>query len=219
MRIEPPASVPICNGPNPAAPAAPGARRRAAGGELRVPRVARDAVQRAVAGRLPAELGGGGLADDHRAGGFQADHARRVLDGRRRVGGAAAAARREAGKVDQVLHRAGHAVEQAERAAGGPARRAVAGRVQRARIEHGEGVEAGVEPGDPFGDGLQHLDRAERPAGVERQHLLGGQQRGIGARHAAHSCQGRVGQHGRSGRVRKPAAEALHLQHGRWRPR
>ena len=42
---------------------------------------------------------------------------------------------------------------------------------------------AGVQPGDALGDGLQHLDRAERAAGIKRQHLLGGQQGGVGSGH------------------------------------
>ena len=60
------------------------------------------------------------------------------------IGGAAAAARREAGEIDQVLHRARHAVEHPERAADAPARLALAGRLQRARVHHRERVEPGL---------------------------------------------------------------------------
>src|SRR5690348_1531451 len=44
-----------------------GAGARAARGLCRIPRIARDAGERAIADRLAAELAGGGLADQDRA--------------------------------------------------------------------------------------------------------------------------------------------------------
>ena len=91
---------------------------------------------------------------------------RRVVGDRRRVGGAAAAPGREAGEVDQVLHRA-----RARRPAGPsgrPARQraALSPAASSARgFITAKAFSAGVEPGDALGDGLQHLDRAERAAG------------------------------------------------------
>ena len=112
MRIEPPPSVPRCSGAH-----AEGRRdrrpaARAAGGAARVPRVARDLAQRVVGHRLPAELGRGGLAEQHRAGLAQPRGGGRVLSVRRGTGRRPAAAPgREAAHQDDVLDRRRHAVE------------------------------------------------------------------------------------------------------------
>src|SRR6185312_1350917 len=120
----------------------------AAGRIARVPRVARDPMQRAVAWGLPAELGRGGLADDHRARRLEADDDGRVLTRRGLVGGPAPSPRRQPRLVDKVLDRAGYAIQQADRAAGAPTLRALPRRFERARVEQGECVDAGVLPSD-----------------------------------------------------------------------
>ncbi len=84
MRIEPPASVPICSGPKPAAPAAPAPDDEPPVVYCGFQALRVMPLQRAVAGRLPAVFGGGGLADDHRARGFQADDGRCVVGNRMR---------------------------------------------------------------------------------------------------------------------------------------
>ena len=82
------------------------AAARAAGGAARVPRVARDLAQRVVGHRLPAELGRGGLAEQHRAGLAQPRGRGRVLSVRRGTGRRPAAAPgREAAHQDDVLDR------------------------------------------------------------------------------------------------------------------
>ena len=87
-------------------------------------------------------------ADQHRAGGFEPRDQRRVVRGRRRAAvDLGAGAGRQAGDVEQVLDREGHAGERQVLAVRGPidgARRgagALGGDV-------GEGVERGVARGD-----------------------------------------------------------------------
>ena len=71
MRIEPPPSLPVHAGNMPGRRPPPPTTRRAAGRCLRVPRVARDAVQRRVRVARDAELGRGGEPDDDRTRGAQ----------------------------------------------------------------------------------------------------------------------------------------------------
>ena len=92
------------------------AARGAAGRLLRIPRIARDAGERAVGHALPAELGRRGLAEEHRAVLAQPRGRRRVVVPRAlRIDRLRAAQRRPALGQDDVLDRHRHAVEQALR--------------------------------------------------------------------------------------------------------
>ena len=133
---------------------------RSAGGVSRVPWVARDAVQRVVAGGFPAELGGRGLTQNHRAGRFETDDHRRIVGHRVGAGGAAASAGRETREIDEVFHRAGDTVEDPDRAAGAPSGRAFRRRLKRAWVHHGKRVQARVQSCHTLGDRLQHVDRS-----------------------------------------------------------
>ena len=168
---------------------------RAAGGVVRVPRVAGDAVQRAVAGRLPAELGRRGLADDHRAGRLQPrPRSARPPPPASALGGPAAAPGREAGQIDKVLHRA-RARRRAGpmRPAGAPARRRSRPPPAARRDSSPRRRSARVQPRHPLGHRLQHLDRGEVAAGVGAEHVLGGQQGGGRWRTWVSSRRGRTG--------------------------
>ena len=132
MRIEPPVSLPIAisHMPSAAATAAPedeppGTRARSRG----LPGVPKCGLAPIAA---QGELGHVGLGDDHRAGGAQPAHHRRVGRGGRRLVGEdfRAGAGRLAGDVEQILDADDGAVERAERHAvfgariGGVGRRA-----------------------------------------------------------------------------------------------
>ena len=109
-RPEPAVSVPSAKLTRPGGDGDRRARTRAARNERRIERVARHAVGRAHADQAGGELVEVGLADDDGAGLDQALHdLGRLLRlvGEARAGGG----RRQAGDVDIVLHREGHAVE------------------------------------------------------------------------------------------------------------
>ena len=162
--------------PEPGRPRRARARGGASGRVVPVPGVAGDAVQRIVAGGFPAELGRGGLAQNHSPRRFQADHHGGVVLHGGGVGGAAAAARRKTGDIHQIFDRGGYPVQRPHRAAGAPTRGAVAGLAGGLGVHAGEGVDVGVEPCDPLGDRLQHVHRRQAPAGKGFEHGLGGEQ-------------------------------------------
>ena len=110
------------------------ARRGAAGHARAVARIARRAEMRIGADAGKGELGHIGLGDDHRAGGAQPPHDRRIGDGRRRFLGEdfRAGAGRLAGDVEQILDADDGAVERAERHAARGARIGRIGRGARA---------------------------------------------------------------------------------------
>src|SRR4029077_6974727 len=85
----------------------------AAGGGLRVPGVAGDPGQGAVADRLPAEFRGRGLAENDGAGLAQTRRRRGILGVRRRLDQMRAAPGREAAHQQEVLDRDRYAVERA----------------------------------------------------------------------------------------------------------
>ena len=115
MRTEPPPSLPSASGTMPRSHRRRRAGARAAGRQRRVPGIARGREQRVVAERAVAELGGVGLADDHRAGGAQALDDDVVLLGHVVGVEARAEGRAQPGGADQVLDRHRHAGERADR--------------------------------------------------------------------------------------------------------
>ena len=131
-----------------------------------IPRVARNAVQRAVARRLPAEFRRGRFAKQYGPLLQQTHHGRRVLGGRRRGRGPAAAPGRQAGDVDQILDRDRHTIQRAQRPAGHPAPLTLHRLLRRPRVQHGKRVDARVVPGHPLCHGLQYLNRTECSAGI-----------------------------------------------------
>ena len=128
MRIEPPPSVPSASGTMPAASAAALPPLEPPARALEVPRVARDAGQRAVGDALPAELGRRRLAEQHGAVRAQRGDGGRVVVPR--AGGidrARAAQRRPAAGEEDVLDR-----RRARRRARRPARRGASAPPRRA---------------------------------------------------------------------------------------
>ena len=204
MRIEPPASVPICNGPNPAAPAAPAPDEDPPGvwagfQALRVMPCSGqspgDFQPYSVVVVLPT-ITAPAAFNPTTAGASSATGAASLVRLPRRVGKPATSTR------SFTVH--GHAIQHSERASDAPAHFAFSGGFDRARVQHGERVERGVQARDAFGDGLQHLHGAEHAAGVERQHVLGGQQSGVGSWHGLFPIRCVRAQHGARRRRCKP---------------
>ena len=186
MRIDPPPSVPTCKAPMPSAQATAAPPLEPPGVLRDVPRIARDAGERAVGDRLPAELGRGRLADQHRALLAQPRGRRRVLvPGLIARDRAAAAQGRPAPGQQQVLDRGRHAVDQAGRRAAPPAVLGCARIGQRAlSVDQAERVDRAIEPLDPVEHGARHLDRRQPSAAIVSEQLGRAEGRGIG--HGGH---------------------------------
>src|SRR5208282_5735344 len=151
-----------------------GARRSGAGAAAprrarEVPRVAGDSGQRAVAQRLPAELGGGGLAEDDGTGLSQARRCRRILgpvlvwiDEARPAQG------REAAHQDQVLDRHRNTIEPTNRLAAQPAPFGCARRSEGAvTVDDAKGVDPGLQRVEAIEQQPGHLDRRQRFLAIE----------------------------------------------------
>ena len=175
MRIEPPPSVPRCRAPcrgaaaTAAPPLEPPAVRLVSHG-LRA-----DLAQRVVGHRLPAELGRGGLAEQHRAGLAQPGGGGRVLSVRRGTGRRPAAAPgREPAHQDDVLDRRRHAVEGPAGLAARPPRLGrPRGREGALAIDHAERADRRVPAADPGQAVLGHLDRRQLAPPVQLQEVAG----------------------------------------------
>ena len=159
-RMEPPPSVPSASGPWPVATAAAAPPDEPPAVRDEIPRVPRDAEQRAVGQGLVAELRRRRLADEDGAGLAQPADGHRVL-GRHLVGEDQRAHRRpDALGEQQILDRERHAVERAEQVppaiTAASARRAAVARLVRG---HGdERVHRRLERLDPREHGVDHRD-------------------------------------------------------------
>ena len=172
QRSEPPMSLPCAMVPMPAATAEARAARGAAAGDVRVPGIERQSVQRIVGEAAEREFRRVGKADDDRAGLLQVTHHGRI---RRRdevlVGGNAV----EIGPafvVDVLLDGDGHAVQQPEFAALGAL---LVGRMrglQRVLAEiDDDRVQPGIDRMHPLQMRLDGLHRGDG-AGADRSRGL-----------------------------------------------
>ena len=151
------------------------AARRSARRLRRVPRVARDAGQRAVGHALPAELRRRVLAEQHRPALAQPRHRRRIVSPRTcRIDRLRAAQRRPALREQQILDRHRHAVEQAVRRAPHPRRFGLLCHRQRIGRDVAERVEQWIERLDSLQDRAGHLDGRGAPGAVEIDQFGGG---------------------------------------------
>ena len=195
MRIEPPPSEARCSGPMPVAAATAAPALLPPGVRSLVPGVAGDAGEGAVADGLPAELGRGGLAEQHGALLAQARHHGRVLvPGLIAAHGLGAAQRRPAARDHDVLDRGRHAVDQALRRPLHPARlRRPRGAERGLLVDQQEGVERGLQGGDAGQHGTCHLHRRQCLAAVVLEERRGGQRDRIVAHgsHASHAATSR----------------------------
>ena len=156
----------------------------AAGGERRVPRVARDAGERAVAQRLPAELGRGGLADADRARLAQATNEGRVDVRHPVLEDVRAPHRPHALGQREVLDRHRQAVQRAERRAPHHRLLGVArGRQRGVGRDGAERVQRRIEPLDALERGPRQLDRRELLRADEPGQLGGRGERQVGGAH------------------------------------
>ena len=132
-----------------------------AGAALEIPRVPRDARERAVRDELVAELRGGGLPEDHRPVLAQARDRRSVVEPRLiRAHRARALKRRHASGEEDVLHGHRDPVEEALRLAAGPA-----GLAGPRGLERALGIQAAIR----VHRAVQRLDPGERgPGGLHR---------------------------------------------------
>ena len=147
-----------------------------------IPRIARDAGERAVGHAFPAELGRGGLADKHRAVLAQPRGRGRVVVPRGlRIDGLRAAQRGPAARKNQVLDRHRHAVEQPLRLARQPARFRRFRFVERAIGDQIERIELRVERFDALEHGAGRFHRRERARAVAFEKSGGAQPAEFGA--------------------------------------
>ncbi len=123
-----------------------GAAGRAARGEIGVPGIAGEAEARRVGHRFPAEFGGGGLADENRAGVAPGGHGRRVGIAQARGGGLTAIGEGPAPDADDIFDRDRDPVDGRKRGAVPPARFGGAGGGERTvMVDEGEGVEFRID--------------------------------------------------------------------------
>jgi hypothetical protein len=143
--------------------------------------VAGDSGEGAVAGGLPAVLGHGGLAEHDRALLSQPRHCRSIEFLRSIRCELGAEARCHALDVDVVLDADRHAVDEALRVAGHPARLRLLCRGQRTGgIEVAVGVDDRIEPFDARQRRPHRLQRREALGTVERDELGGGEEGRVG---------------------------------------
>ena len=170
MRIEPPPSVPSCKAPMPSTVGRDRARRGSARRHARVPRIAREAGERAVAGGLPAVFGHRRLAEHDRAVLLQARHGRRIEGLRIGAGELRAEACRHARDRDVVLDAQRHAVGQPLGRSCHPSLFRCLGRRQRTfRIEVAIGVDRAVEALDARQRGLHGFNGRQPLRAIERR--------------------------------------------------